>query len=453
MLTLPTAIIPIVQPFAILFDRRTWINAQVLLFGAVLSPGKRTVTSALRVMGLSTDDGFSRYHHVLNRAVWSPLRVSRVLLELLVGALSTEDSPLIFGIDESLERRKGRRIRAKGIYRDGVRSSRKFFVKAMGLRWISLMLLTPIPWAQRVWALPVMTVLSPSERYYRDKGRVPLKLTDRARQMILQLRRWLPDRYLVLVGDSSYAALDLLHFCQSLPNPVTFITRLRLDAALFQPAPPRKPGQNGRPRLKGKRLPTLQQLVDSFDTAWTSVSVAWYDGKTRIVEITSQSAVWYHSGKPPVPIRWVLIRDPQGELETQALLCTDPTADSVQIIEWFVRRWQVEVTFEEARAHLGVETQRQWSEKAIGRATPVLFGLFSWVTLAAHVLQLEQPLAPRGAAWYSKPLPTFADAIALVRRRLWLGPEGFSMSGGAPDIVKVPMPLFNRFVDALTYAA
>ena len=179
------------------------------------------------------------------------------------------------------------------------------------------------------------------------------------------------------MGDNGYAVLDLLHCCQSLREPVTLIARLRLDAALYAPAPPRQPGQNGRPPLKGARRPSLKTLLDQADVTWASAAVAWYDGATRIVELTSQTAVWYRSGKPPVIIRWVLIRDPQGSFATQALLCTDPAADPTQILEWFVLRWQLEVTFQEVRTHLGVETQRQWSDLAIARTTPVLLGLFA----------------------------------------------------------------------------
>ena len=205
-------------------------------------------------------------------------------------------------------------------------------VKASGLRWISLMWLGQIPWAGRYWALPFLTVLAPSERYHRQRGRRHKKLTDWARQMILQLRRWLPHRPLVLVGDSSYAVLDLLHCCQSLAQPVTLIARLRLDAALYEPAPPRQPGQNGRPPLKGRRLPALKTLLDLPTVSWATVSAAWYDGTTRTLGLTSQTAVWYRSGKPPVPLRWVLVRDPQGEFTPQALLCTDPSADPTQIL-------------------------------------------------------------------------------------------------------------------------
>ena len=452
MLTLPDAIVSLLLPFATLFTNPTWRKAQVLLVGAILTPGQRTVAAALRVMGRSDQQDYARYHEVLNRAVWSSREVARVLLLLLLllQHLDHGDGPLIFGIDETLERRRGAKIKGQGIYRDAVRSSRSYVVKASGLRWISLMWLGQAPWAGHHWALPVLTVLAPSTRYYQQRGRRHKKLTDWARQMVMQLRRWLPRRTLVLVGDNSYAVLDLLHCCQSLREPVTLIARLRLDAALYAPAPPRQPGQNGRPPLKGARRPSLKALLDQANVTWASATVAWYDdGTTRTVELTSQTAVWYRSGKPPVLIRWVLIRDPQGAFAPQALLCTNPSADPTQILEWFVLRWQLEVTFQEVRTHLGVETQRQWSDLAIARTTPVLLGLFSWTTLAADSLQKRRPMARRTAAWYDKPSPTFVDAIALVRRHLWLASEGYSTSIADPDTQELPVALYHRLVDSL----
>ena len=299
MLTLPDAILPVLHPFATLFRNPTWLKAQILLVGAILAPGQRTVAAARRVMGRSDHLDYARYHEVLNRAVWSPRQAARILLMLLLQHLDQGDGPLVFGIDETLERHRGPKIKSLGVYRDAVRSSRQQLVKASGLRWISLMWLGQIPWARRYWALPVLTVLAPSARYYQRQGRRHKKLTDWARQMILQLRRWLPHRPLVLVGDSSYAVLDLLHCCQSLAQPVTLIARLRLDAALYEPAPPRQPGQNGRPPLKGRRLPALKALLDLPAVSWIEVSAAWYDGTTRTVELTSQTAVWYRSGAPP----------------------------------------------------------------------------------------------------------------------------------------------------------
>lgn len=453
MLNLPGIIINLLMPFAPCFcGETTWRKAQVLLLGSILGTGKRTVTAALRTMGLKDEGKFAQYHHVLSRAVWSPLALAQTLLGLLVDTLYGRDEPVVVGLDETIERRWGHKIAARGIYRDPVRSSKSHFVKASGLRWISLMLLTPIPWAQRIWGLPIMTVLAPSKRYYEARGRQPKSLTERAQQMVYQLRRWLPERKLVVVGDNTYAALDLLAACQALPNPVTVVTRLRMDAALYEPAPPYS--GKGRPRKKGARLPTPLHYRDVADMTWASVELRWYDGQQRVMELASDTAVWFHYGQPSVPIRWVLIRDPQGVYETICLLCTDQTVAPELIAEWFVMRWQVEVTFEEARRHLGVETQRQWSNKAIARTTPLLLGLFSWITLVAHAFHTAgQPVTVRQSAWYTKSLPTFSDALALVRHQLWLCYPTFQTSDLPPDMLKVSHPFVTSLVETLCYAA
>jgi DDE superfamily endonuclease len=348
--------------------------------------------------------------------------------------------PLVFGIDETIERRRGDKITAKGIYRDGVRSSKSHFVKASGLRWISVMWLTRIPFAQRIWALPFLTALAPSERYYQERGRKTKAITDWARHLVYQVRRWLPKRALIFVADSSYAALDLLHDCQTLPSPVTVITRLRLDAALYEPAPPYS--GKGCPRKKGKRLPTPQQLIDDPDTAWIRLPFVWYNHPVRDIEISTHHAVWFHNGQPPVPIRFILMRDVQGKFDPQALLSTDLTLDPFDILVFFKRRWQIQPTFRHLREHLGMQTQRQWSDKAIACTTP---------TLMAHALLTRHDLTTRSAAWYSKPLPTFSDALALVRSTLWTHLT-FQMSADDADMLKVPRALLERFNDLLAYA-
>lgn len=453
MPTLPPPMISIVGAFAPLFSRRVWSHAQVLLVGAILAPAQRTVTAALRAAGLAHVAQFHRYHRVLSHAQWSGLAASRVLLRLLVRTFAPT-GPLVFGIDETVERRWGTRIGPKGIYRDPVRSSHSHFVKASGLRWVCLMLLVPIPWAARTWALPVLTVLAPSARYDQGHDRRHKSLTTWAGQMLRVVRRWWPARPIVVVADRTYAALEFLAGCRdTTPRPVTVVTRLRLDAALFAPAPPRTPHQTGRPRLKGQRRPTLATVAADPATVWTAVTVAhWYGRGPRTVAVCSDTAIWYHTGLPPVPLRWVLVRDPQDRFSTQALLCTDQERTPVQILTWFVQRWQLEVTFEEARRHLGVETQRQWSEQAIRRTTPALFGLFSLVALLAHP-QMRGPGATiRHSAWYHKATPTFADALALVRRQIWRQ-QAFAMSGSDPDMVTIPRSMADRLTDLLCYPA
>jgi hypothetical protein len=314
------------------------------------------------------------------------------------------------------------------------------------------MVLTPIAWAKRVWALPFLTVLCPSERFYAQRGRCHHTVLERAWQSIRLVRRWLPDRALVFVADSSFAALEWLALVARLPR-VSVITRLRLDAALYDPPPPRVPGTKGRPRLKGKRRPTLEAVLAAAQTQWSTLTVDdWYGEGPREVEVATDTAVWYHAGKPPVAIRWVLIRDPQGRFKPQALLSTNLEHTPTQMLAWFVRRWTMEVTFEEVRAHLGRETQRQWHDRAIARTTPALLSLYSIMTLTAHLLIDKGEAWVRSTAWYGKTHPTFSDAIAWVRRHLWEHIH-VSTSQQETDLMKIPRALLERFTEALCYAA
>lgn len=447
---MPSEYTIILTSFARVFSRRVWRYAHTLLIGAILTPGHRTVAAVLRIMGLDAEQHFQNYHRVLNRAQWSNREVSQLLLAWLV-KIFLPSGPILMGLDDTIERRRGAKIKAKGIYRDPVRSSQSHFVKASGLRWLSLMLLAPIPWAKRVWALPFLTALCPSERYYEKRVRGHKKLTDWARQILYQAHRWLPGRTLVVLADASFAALELLWSVAQLPNPICMITRFRLDAALYCPAPPTKTGQRGRPRKKGARLPTLKQVLEEPKTAWKKLSVPnWYGEGPKEVEIVSDTAVWFHNGLPPLPIRWVLIRDPKAQFKPQALLCTDLSLQPEQIVKWFVMRWQVEVTFHEVRTHLGVETQRQWSDLAIARTTPILLGLFSLVTLLAHTHAKGGKLPVRQAAWYAKPLPTFIDALAIVRQAFWQHLY-FQPSHFQGDVRKIPAKALECLRNAVCY--
>ena len=452
MEALPREIVRILRVFEDIFSERVWDWVVVLVIGAILAPGQRTVASALRVMGLGGERQYQNYHRVLNRARWSEGELSRRLLGLLVRAFVPADGPVVVGLDETIERRRGAKIAAKGVYRDPVRSSQKRVVRVTGLRWISCQLLAEIPWAGRVWGLPFLTALAPSDRYSLARGRRHKTVTERGRQVIRQLRRWLPDRLLVVVADGTYATFELLADAARLAQPVTVITRLRLDAALFDPPPPRAPGTKGRTRVKGERQPTLATRLLDPATVWETLTVPWYGGGTAQVDVATGTAIWYRAGLPTVSLRWVLLRDPTGQFKPQALLCTDPTVAPAQLITWFVTRWQVEVTFHELRDHLGVETQRQWSDHAIRRTTPALCGLFSLVTLMAHAHLGGQPLPIRQAAWYAKPAPTFSDTLAFVRQRLW--PVAlFSPSPTDDDTIEIPRALFDRLTDSLAFAA
>ena len=437
----PAVLAAWMRPFAPYFTPAVWRHVLVLIAGSLLAPGRRTVTAALRVMGLDQGAGFAVYHRVLSLGRWSSRAVAHRLLLLLVAALVPQ-GPVVIGLDDTIERRWGAKIKARGIYRDPVRSSHGHFVKASGLRWLCVMLLAPIPWAGCVWALPVLTMLAPSERYATERGHRHKKLTDWARQGLLQTVRWPPGRRVIAVGDSSFAAIELL---RDVGRHLCMISRRRLDAGLYEPAPPRKPGTLGRPRVKGARLPSLPERLADPATSWHRVRVdGWYGRSERRLDIASGTALWHHPGMQ-VPIRWVLVRDPSGEKEPQAFLCTDLDADPVDVLRWFVCRWRVETTFEEARRHLGLETQRQWSDLAILRTTPALLGLFSLVTLWATQLEAPQGLLSECVRWYPKHAPTFSDALALVRRELWTSPT-FAGSRDHRDVPKLSADVLSRLL-------
>ena len=231
------------------------------------------------------------------------------------------------------------------------------------------------------------------------------------------------------------------------------IVRFRMDAALYEPAKP-TPGAMGRPRKKGQRLPTLEIVAENKQTRWKRLTVQQlYGEKKRMIELTSKTAIWYHTGQPPLPIRWVIVRDPKQIFKPQALLCTDLSVSAEQIVQWFVRRWQVEVTFHEVRTHLGVETQRQWADLSILRITPALLGLFSLVTLLANLHARKQKLPVQQTAWYPKKLPTFSDALSLVKETLFMQhyfpTSRFHINIRKPQSTRSAYPL-PRFIHAFS---
>jgi hypothetical protein len=413
--SLPDAIIRILAPFAPLFSERVWRHAQVLLLGAVLTPGSRTVTGALRVMGLALDRQFTNYHRVLNRATWSARQGGRILLGLLITLLVPAGATIVLGADDTVERRSGRKITAKGCYRDAVRSTKKHVIRCFGLKWVSMMLLVPVPWSRRVWALPFLTALCwPATKRGTRRHKTSV---DWVRQMMKQVRRWLPGRRLVLVVDGGFAAVLLALAC--VKSRVVMVSRLRWDAALYHPPGLQPQGKRGPKPTKGKRQRRLQSWAERSDTPWEDVEVDWYGGQRKQVWVFSRTALWYTPRLPPVAIRYVLVAEPEGKLRMEAFFCTDLQATPEQILAWVVMRWSVEVTFEEARTHLGLETQRQWSALAIARTTPVLLGLFSLVTVLALQLSGDGQIPVPVTAWYHKDEPTFSDCLALVRQHFW----------------------------------
>jgi len=313
---LPAELLSLIVAFAPLFSKPVWEHAKQLLLGAILAPGKRTVTACLRVMGLSAEKQFQTYHRVLNRACWSTLQASRILLGLLI-ALLPPGSTIVIGADDTIERRRGKKINWIGCYRDPVRSTKKHVVKCFGLKWLSLMLLVRRPWSSRVWALPFLTVLCRAQ----DKDR-PLRhktAIDILTVCVRLVRRWVPERAIVMVVDGGYAALKLALCCADEQTDVTLVTRLRLDVALYHWPGPRPVGKRGRKPRKGQRQRSLKEWAARCDTPWAEVEVEWYGGKKKKLLVFSRTALWHTPGELPVAIRYVLVRDPEGKLRNGSL--------------------------------------------------------------------------------------------------------------------------------------
>jgi hypothetical protein len=445
---LTTEILAVLGIFSSEFSLPTLENIQILLIGAILCRGPRRISSILRVMGLSSIRNFSKYHRVLSRAKWNGLALAKILLGLLVKLLP-ESWPILIAVDETLERRRGKKIKAKGLYRDAVKSSQSHIVTSFGLKWECMMLIVPLPWCKRPWALPFLTLLAPSKKSNEKAGRKHKTSLDWTCQMVKLIARWL-KKPCILLGDGAYACMNLATTC--IKQNVTLISRLRLDAQLFEfPIYERK--KLGRKRIKGERIHLKKILLDP-NKNWQTGVVDWYGGEKKKIEYLTFICLWYHAGIPPIALRIVLVKTPNGKSEAETFFSTDTNLDPVKIIKYFVLRWNIEVTFEETRAHLGVETQRQWSDKSIARTTPLLMGLYSFITLVAFKMnQIKTLTSMEAASWYDKKGElTFSDILAIVRRDIWFK-NTFSKSENKPDLRKCADKAINALIYQLSMAA
>ena len=442
----------VIGTFASGMTARGYGKALLLIVGMILTPGRRTVCAVLRTIGLDgTEQGskFMKYHRLLNRDRWSAMVMSKRLLHLLIETFVRGKEPLVIGVDETLERRPSDQIPYTGCYRDAARSRLKHLVTSFGIRWLVMALMVKVPWSTRQWALPFLILPTRTKSASQERKRHHRTVTGWAMLMIVKVRRWQPKREIVIVADRSYAQVALLNRCQRLsPRPIQFITSLRMDAGLYDL--PMRSAKTGRLLSKGLHQPNPRQVLSDPTTPWSKRKICWYGGRTKVLRISTRCSMWAKRGTHPVCIRWVLITCPADpNFKPVAIMSSDSTARVEDIIARYILRWNIEVTFEEARAHLGFETQRQWSPRAIERATPCLLGMFSLVTLLAAKLFPHRPPHPlalpaRSNAWYHKLEPTFSDALAAVRLRLWSNlefqPSSFYPNGSIP-----PTPLHDRF--------
>jgi hypothetical protein len=370
-------------------------------------------------------------------------------LELIITTLLPPHAPVILLVDSTLVRRTGRRIAWKGRFHDAVRSPPGHVATTEGIHWLCVAVLVPLPCSRRPWALPFLSVPTLTPATSAKLGRRHRTEPEYAEVLLRLVRRWQPEREIVVVGDSAFAVVELGHACRV--RGMRLISRLVLNAQLYDPVPPRPASTPGVKPRKGPRQPKLSQRVTDSLTVWHTCEVTWYGQRPATIELATSTALWHADGSAPLPLRWVLVRNVPGHRPPLAVFCTDPSASAEQIVSWSVDRWHIESTFEEVRAHLGVETQREWSTRAVGRATPCLLGLFSLVVLLAHALYPED-LPTRRAAWYPKAEPTFIDALAAVRRHLWASQNQPSLDRVAGP-ANSPQSVVELLVEAACYAA
>jgi hypothetical protein len=425
MPNLPMPIISVLSIFLPLFSQPSFLNFLLLFQGHILCKGRRTITEILKQVGLRNIKNYSKYHDFFRKAKWSALKGAEILFLKLV---SLTPSEITISIDSTVERRKGPKIKGLGIQRDAVRSTKARKVLVPGLNWLVCAIHIKLPWCNQGWALPFLTILMPPERPLSSsknkkdlsKVRKHKTMNEWACQVAMLLRRWLgPSKKITIVADSAFATYILANTCIVLG--ITLVSRMRLDARLFDFPPIPKQGR-GRKRLVGKRLPTFKTMFEDPSLIWGKTEVVWYGGeKNNNIEILTGSCLWYGYGIRPVPLNWVLTRNLDNPKEQPvALFSTDIETLPTSIIETFVNRWQIEVTFEEVRRHLGMETQRQWSDNAIDRITPSILASYSIINLIALELHEStgEDIPIQTSSWYKKTHVTFSDVLAYVRMKI-----------------------------------
>ncbi|HUU91062.1 MAG TPA: transposase [Phycisphaerae bacterium] len=433
---------------SIAFTRPTFQRILPLIVGAILTLGRRTVTGVLRTLHGLAPGNSSTYHRVFSRAVWSLWPLGKVLATAIL-RLIPQDQPVLVPMDDTTTQHRGKKVYGKGRHHDAVRSTHTHVVWRWGHRWVVLAISVKFPFTSRRWALPVLAALYRPKELNLSEGHRHKTAPDLARQMMAVLIHWFPERRFVFLGDGGYASHELARSCHRHRTHATLVSRFHGDANLYA-APPQHKARQGRPRLKGAKLPTPQEVVRR--TRRTKATVSWYGGGQRRLEWVSGTAYWYMAGHGLVPIRWVFVHDLQGTHRDEYFYTTDPTLSPEQVISFFTARWPIETTFQEVRAHLGFETTRQRVARSVLRTAPCLLGMYSLICLifAEHVGRHR--VRPAATSWYRKQELTFADAMVTVRRLLW----EHSVFEKPPDhdaFDKLPARLRHLLLDQLSRAA
>lgn len=416
MVSIPQRLRSVFSDWSHEFPTSVWSRFQTLLCAAILCTGRHTVNRLVRVAGGLAEGHWSSYHRVLSKRHWSTWRLARHLAGHILAHVLPEGTVPLVG-DDTVTEHRGKKVFGKGCHRDAVRSTHSHLAYRWGHKWVVLAILVQLPGTKRFWALPILCALYRTKEENQRLGKRHKTPVDLMRQLLCVLLRWFPQRKFVFSGDGGFGTHALAKFAHRHHQRLSLVSRFYPDANLYAPPPVRKPGTNGRPRLKGKKLPAPAKVVEQTKRR-TRLDVGWYGGGRRRIEVVSGTGHWYRMGEELVPIRWVYVRDLTGTHRDEYFFTTDLELTPQQVVEYFTGRWAIEVTFEESREHVGFETTRGWCQRTVLRAEPCLLVLYTVIALWYASLP-ERTRATLAPTWTGKTTRTFSDAITLVRRHLW----------------------------------
>lgn len=415
-MNVPACAMPVLTIFRPACSTPTYHRFLVLVLAAILTTGRRTITNVQRTVQYQAQGHVSSYHRVFSQRRWSTWVLGRTFMAFLLDSV-LPPGPVLLAGDDTVTEHPGPHVFGKGRHRDGVRSSHSYTADRGGHTWVVISVLVKLPVATRPWALPVLVALYRLPEWNRVPGTRHQTPAHLARLLLARLIRWFPERHVIFVGDSGYGTSETARFCRTHRQHLTLVRKLYGAAALYEPPPPRTRHTIGRPRVKGQKLASPQEVVAQL-TPGTRLTVAWYGGTTRTIAFVTGTGHWYRIGEDLVARRWVYVHDATGTHRDEYLFTTDLQMPPQQMVEWYAPRWSIETTFQACREDLKLESTKGYGQQTVRRCTPCLFGLYTLVVLL--YLQLPRPSRTRRAVfWRGKSTVTCSDMLTCVRRALW----------------------------------
>lgn len=447
MLRPPQAAQAVFATLAGAFTRPTAARMGALALIAIVTWGRRTLTQILITAAGLLPGHYSTYYRLFSRPAWSSWKLAYLLARLLID-LAPPGEPVVVAADDTVTEHPGKTVWGKGRHRDGVRSTRTLTKWLWGHKWVVLAVVVPVPGVSRSWALPMLVALYRHPTQNEAEGARHKTPGDLARVLMRRLVTWFPERKFILVGDGGYSSHEMARFARRFRKQLVFVGRFYADARLYDEPPPY--AGKGRPRVKGSKRPTPQEVVASRRPRRASVD--WYGGGTRLVKLVGGSGHWYKAGGGLAAVRWVYVEDQQGTHRPEYFFSTDPAMPLEQIVGLYTRRWNIETMFQEVREHVGLGSTRRRRKNAVQRAEPWLFGLYSVIVLIyVEHLKTHAP-SVRSWPWRQKQEPTFSNAIATVRDLIW-EETIFSTPALRPGVEKLSPPMRRTLLNWLTQAA